>query len=86
MKWPLIVRQVAGRSMEPKIMPKQFILASGWLRPKVGSVVVAKADGREVIKRVTAIDGNQVIIEGDNKKHSSKYIIKKSAIIGVRFG
>lgn len=85
MRWPLLLRQVAGKSMEPEIMAGQFIIASGLLPVRVGSIVVAKAEGREVIKRVLAIDSGQIVIEGDNTRYTKNYVIRKKDILGVRF-
>ena len=84
MRWPLLIRQVAGKSMEPEIMAGQFIVATGLIPISVGAVVIAKAEGREVIKRVLAIDGPNIVIEGDNKHHTKSYVIQRKHILGVR--
>ena len=38
--------------------------------PKVGDLVVLKR-GKHIIKRITAIEGEQVFVIGDNKKEST---------------
>ena len=85
MRWPLIVRQVAGHSMEPEIMAGQYIVGSGWLPLRVGAIVIAKADGREVIKRILAIKGRNIVIQGDNNNHTKNYIIKRRDVLAIRF-
>lgn len=56
--------------MEPALSPGQII--GGWERRiRVGDIVVAKQAGREIVKRVTSIDGTKVYLVGDNSQHST---------------
>ena len=54
---------------------------------KVGDVVVAILDGKEVIKRITSYDHGSVFLEGDNKHNSTdsrhKGAIPDRKILGV---
>lgn len=58
--------------MLPIYKNKQVIIVSPLVRPKVGSVVVAVQNGREVLKRVKSINGNLMVeLRGDNEKQST---------------
>jgi phage repressor protein C with HTH and peptisase S24 domain len=65
------VRRVVGPSMEPTYQPGAVVLGLKWLRPKVGSVVVAEHGGRELIKRVARIEEQGFYLLGDNSEHST---------------
>ncbi len=64
-------RLVQGTSMVPAYRPGQTILVSNNRSVKVGDVVVAFMNGREVLKRVTGQQDGQVFLEGDNSEHST---------------
>ena len=66
MKKILIVRRVYGHSMTPTLIPGQLIFATGLLKPKVGDIVIAKQDSREVVKRIELIANNKAKLTGDN--------------------
>lgn len=70
MKLPLIIRRVEGHSMWPSLVPDDIVLATPLLRPTTGSIVVAKVEGREVIKRVESLDQDKLVLLGDNYYHS----------------
>jgi phage repressor protein C with HTH and peptisase S24 domain len=66
------LRRVVGDSMLPAYKNGQLVIASYFHKPKVGYVVVAVQNGREVLKRVVAIDSNHMVeLIGDNKLHST---------------
>ncbi len=72
--------------MAPGLLPDDIVLA--WSRrPAAGVLVVARQAGREVIKRVRAVRGDQVYLTGDNPEHSSDSRhhgwVKNSDILGV---
>ncbi|MGH2378939.1 MAG: S26 family signal peptidase [Candidatus Limnocylindria bacterium] len=75
--------RVAGHSMEPALHHGDELL---FLRipPQVGSVVVAR-DPRDrdrlLVKRVAAIDGDDVILESDAEGHEG-LVVERRAIIG----
>lgn len=58
--------------MLPTLKKGQLVWATHFKTPKVGDVVVALQNGREVIKRIGQIsDGWQVQLLGDNPAHST---------------
>ena len=65
------VRRIVGRSMLPTLSPGTIVLGLKWLRPRVGSVVVAKRDGLELIKRVAKIGPEGLYLLGDNAQQST---------------
>ena len=66
-----LVRQVRGRSMEPTLKPGRLLIAAKRFKLKQGSLVIAKSNGREIVKRVSDIKGSKLFIVGDNVSHSS---------------
>lgn len=66
----LTVRRVVGESMEPTLTAGQIVIA--WRKaPKVGDIVVAKINSKEVLKRVTKSDTKRVYLLGDNLAKST---------------
>lgn len=64
---PLLLRQVVGSSMLPKFREGGILVASGWfsrLRPH--DVVIIHHDGKEKVKRIHKVRGDQVYVLGDN--------------------
>lgn len=54
--------------MLPALRPGQVVVGV-WLpffRPKVGSIVIAEVQGREVIKRIASVTPDGVYLLGDN--------------------
>jgi phage repressor protein C with HTH and peptisase S24 domain len=72
MSWPLALRKVEGHSMEPRLLDGRVVLVNRWFTPiKVGDIVVVRHDGKEKIKRITQLNGEQVFISGDNRLQST---------------
>lgn len=67
----LLVRRVAGRSMEPALRPGKIVFA--WSRGKVrpGRVVIFRHHGYEKIKRVQSVEPKGVVVGGDNRSSST---------------
>lgn len=64
---PLVIRRVVGQSMLPTLPPGKLIIARGWFRTvKPQHIVVINHEGKEKIKRVYEIRGNQLYVVGDN--------------------
>ena len=65
-----IVRRVVGNSMLPTLKPNQIVVGT---KPKItlGSLVIVSYKDKEIVKRLTKIDGNKVYIIGDNPAQSS---------------
>ncbi len=68
---PVMLRRVVGHSMWPALAPDDLVVATGLVKPRIGEVVVANVDGREVIKRVAAISDQGYWLLGDNRPQSS---------------
>lgn len=85
-KWPLVVRRVEGHSMEPSLKEGQIIYATPLLRAKKGDIVIARPEGREIIKRVSQVSPRHLFLAGDNTDHSRDSRIfgevEKSKIVG----
>ncbi len=65
------IRRVVGSSMQPTYRPGAIVLGLRWMKPRVGSVVVAERDGREIIKRVGDIGAQGLYLLGDNPPEST---------------
>jgi len=61
---------VDGRSMEPALQPGDRLVVLP-LRARVGDVVAAERGGRVLVKRVASIDGDDVVLLGDNASAST---------------
>jgi len=86
----LLVRRVVGDSMSPTLAAGQVVIALPWLRSRVGDIVIARAQGREVIKRLVAIEGEYATLHGDNPDASTDSrhygFVSRSDIIGRVLG
>jgi hypothetical protein len=67
----LMIRRVTGPSMRPAFRPGAIVLGLKWLRPRVGSVVIAEREGLEIIKRVARMGKEGIFLVGDNIEHST---------------
>ena len=60
--------------MEPFLKEGQVAWVNNWAylfsRPKQGDIVLVEHQGRELIKRVAAVEQNQVFVVGDNQDDS----------------
>lgn len=66
----MFIRRVNGKSMTPALFPGQIVV--GWHRlPAAGDIVLARQQGREVIKRVESIKSDRLYLIGDNRTESS---------------
>lgn len=66
------IRRVVGNSMLPTLKNGQLVGISSFKKPKVGDVVMAVQNKREVIKRIASIHHNwQVELRGDNTAAST---------------
>ncbi len=65
---------VTGDSMLPHYRAGDVVLMTTWLRPHVGSVVVARDPrdpDRRILKRITAMNGDHITVTGDNPSAST---------------
>ena len=70
----LDVVEVRGRSMAPALLPGDRLVVARLGPPRVGNVVLAtdpRDRRRELIKRVSALDGGRVTLRGDNGSQST---------------
>jgi len=81
----MFVRRITGRSMLPGLPPGALIFVRA-TSPQVGDIVIARLGGREVVKRLTKIEGGYYLV-GDNRAESTDSrelgAIQKDAILGV---
>lgn len=78
--------RVSGESMAPSFHDGDLLAVRPPLgdEPRVGQVVLAWTGDREVVKRVTARDGDSVFLEGDNRGVSTDPgFVSRSAIRAV---
>ena len=82
----MLVRQVVGKSMQPYLKQGQVVFAMK-KKPRIGDVVIAKQNNREVIKRLTSICNEGLYLKGDNASASSDSRtygrINESDILGI---
>lgn len=73
--FPISKFTVSGLSMFPTLKEGQEIVSFNWAylgrKPKVGDIIVIKYQGQEMVKRVSQLKGEQVLVEGDNKNQST---------------
>lgn len=67
----IFLRRVTGESMWPTYRNGQIVLVRYTLNYKIGDVVVAIMNRREVVKRIVYMDGNKVFLVGDNTQAST---------------
>ncbi len=75
---------VKGHSMEPAFYEGDGLLVSSlFFSLKKGDVVVFDSNGRDCIKRITAVAGKDAYVAaGDNAEHSRSYGITRNQIKG----
>jgi signal peptidase I len=66
-----MIRRVVGPSMQPTLSQGELVLGLRWRKARVGSIVIADVDGREIIKRVAKIGERGVYLLGDNLAYST---------------
>lgn len=69
---PLLLRQVVGHSMLPRLQNGRIVVASGWFRAlNPRDVIIIRHDGREKIKRIKEVADNRLFVVGDNAIEST---------------
>jgi nickel-type superoxide dismutase maturation protease len=72
-RFPAGIFKVKDKSMEPGLVSGDFLfVTSACGKPKVGDIVVLKHPSKSIyiVKRVSAINGCEVFVIGDNKDQS----------------
>ncbi|MBP7832457.1 MAG: S26 family signal peptidase [Candidatus Levybacteria bacterium] len=83
MRLPVKIFKVSGHSMMPYLSPTDSVLVFTFLKIKKGNVIVFKHHSKNMIKRVSKLEGNNVYVEGDNTNDSLDVgKISKRDIIG----
>lgn len=77
----MIIRRVLGDSMLPTLKEGQIVIAKN-KKYKIGDVVIARLEGREVIKRVQSLSP-KLILKGDNKNSAVYDDVSESDIVGT---
>lgn len=85
MKPPIYLRRVEGVSLMPAVRPGRLLVFIRFRRIRPGRLVLARADGREVIKQVAGRRGQYYQLEGLSPGTSS-YLVPETAILGVAVG
>ena len=62
----IFVRRVNGESMQPTLLQGQVVVCMTRGTYRVGDIIVALVDGREVVKRIIRDHGDTVWLVGDN--------------------
>lgn len=77
----MFIRRLVGNSMTPTLKNGQVIIARR-KKYNTGDVVIAKAGGIEVIKRIISVKP-KIVLMGDNINSAKYDDIKESDILGV---
>lgn len=75
--------RVAGASMEPSLQPGDLLAVASRLRPRRGDVVVVRARGMEMVKRVASARDGELRLEGDNRGASTDLDVRSEDVAGV---
>ena len=67
--------------MLPSLQPDWWLVCRR-ARPRDGQIVVAKVDGREVIKRIQSVSETKLVLVGDNQDQTTSYQIERSQLKG----
>lgn len=68
--------------MKPTLNQGRIVIATGWLRPRPGDLVVAKVDGLEVVKRIRKSESRRFELVGDATGHDVYAWVDVRAIRG----
>ncbi|MFQ5553450.1 MAG: nickel-type superoxide dismutase maturation protease [Thermoplasmata archaeon] len=74
---PLRRFRIQDRSMEPALREGDQVIVSPlpylWGRPSVGDLVVLHHpfENRFLVKRISRVEGSQISLMGDNRRHST---------------
>lgn len=64
---PLLIGQVRGKGMAPKLRPGQHVVATRLFRRlRPGNVVVIERGNKQTIKRIERVEANRLFVIGDN--------------------
>jgi len=75
--------RVAGTSMAPSLLPGDVVAVAARLRPREGDIVVVRARGMEMVKRVARLRDGEIRLEGDNRTASTDLSLRSDDVAGV---
>ncbi|HEX4904579.1 MAG TPA: S26 family signal peptidase [Acidimicrobiales bacterium] len=82
---PVRLVVVDGDSMRPTLEPGDRLVVLR-LPPRVGDLVALRREGRVLVKRVAALDGDQLVVHGDNATASTDSRtfgpVRRSSVLG----
>ena len=71
MTFPIMIYKVAERSMEPAIKEGSYLVVNCWYRKVAAKeIVVLRANGMVMVKRIDRIEGSRIFVVGDNRESS----------------
>lgn len=73
-RWRPFPVRVVGASMEPTLAEGDLLAVTPILDARRGDVVIVRARGMEMVKRVESIDDQVVHVRGDNRRSSDLYV------------
>ena len=80
--FPISRFRVKGRSMEPGFHEGDFVVVSRLSKPRIGDAVVIDYHGKQMLKRISGIDGEKYFVRGDNQVDGRVFAVKRSAVVG----
>lgn len=69
--------------MEPGLAHSDLLVVSARVKPRPGDVVVLRARGVEMVKRVTSVNDGYATFEGDNRNGSMSFVEPVEHVAGV---
>jgi SOS-response transcriptional repressor LexA len=83
----IFLRRVVGESMTPTLIEGRIVVCRRTRKYRVGHLVVAFVDNREVIKRIAKVNQDGIYLEVDDKRHAHAgayyAVVSPSHITGV---
>lgn len=71
MRWPWRWYRVEGDSMLPLFREGDAVVVFRWARVRPGRVVMARVEGRTVMKRVDSVSEHGIFLRGDHAEKST---------------
>ena len=80
------VLQIFGTSMAPALYEGDFVVAMRYVTPKRGDIVALYSNDRILVKRVIALSGEQVDIDGEGKVYIDGSLLEEPYLKGAYGG
>ena len=82
----LPVLQIFGSSMTPALCGGDFVVAVKHVAPQRGDIVAFYSNDRVLVKRVAALEGEQVYIDGEGKVYIDGSLLEESYVGEASYG